>query len=106
MNSTRRNELFKQINTNLNNSISNSTEEYTKIGNNGVCSTTKKNYSKKNKIKDFKTFFYKFGKINNSFNESFNSNSIENQKIFNNTVKSNYICNPVFGSFLDRIENK
>ena len=106
MNSTRRNELLKQINTNFNNTISNSTEEYTKIGNNEVHSTTKKNYSKKSKIKGFKTFFYKFGKINNSFNESFNSNSIENQKIFNNTVKSNYICNPVFGSFLDRIENK
>ena len=106
MNSTRRNELFKQINTNLNNSISNSTEEYTKIGNNGVYSTTKKNYSKKNKIKDFKTFFYKFGKINNSFNESFKSNSLENHNIFNNTVKSNYICNPVFGTFIDRIENK
>ena len=106
MNSTRRNGLFKQINKNFNNTISNSTEECSKIGNNGGHSTNKKNYSQKSKIKEFKTFFYKFGKINNSFNESFKSNSIENQNIFNNFAKSNYICNPIFGSFLDRIDNK
>ena len=57
MNSTRRNGLLKQINTNFNNTISNSTEEYTKIGNNGVCSTNKKIIPKKIKLKILKPFF-------------------------------------------------
>ena len=90
MSSTRKNGLLKRINTNSSNyTISNSIDDYSKTENNEIYSTSKKNY-KKSKIKSFKTFFNKFGKINNSFNESFKYNSIYSQNILNNTVKSRY----------------
>ena len=105
MNSTVKNKLYK-INTNFNNySISKSIEN-NKTEKNEISNSTEKKYYK-TKFNNFKKLFYKFGKINTSFNDSFKQNSIENQKqnVLNNTIQSKYDCNPVFGSFLDRIDN-
>ena len=105
MNSTVKNKFFK-INTNFNNySISKSIEN-NKIEKNEITNSTEKKYYK-SKFNNFKKLFYKFGKINSSFNDSFKQNSIENQNqnLLNNTVQSKYDCNPVFSSFLDRIDN-
>ena len=90
MNTGLKKRLLKQISTNFNNcTITNLTQD-----NNEINCSSKKDYN--TKLQGFKTFFYKFRKLNNTFNDSFKQNSIE---------KTKYICNPVFGSFLDRIEN-
>ena len=103
MNSTRKNGVFKKINTNSNNFLlSNSIEDYCKTESNEVKSISKKKYNK-NKLKGFKGFKFKI--ISKSLNESSKENLNDNQIMLNNTVKTRYFCNPVFGEFFDRFDN-
>ena len=94
MNSGIRDQLFKEDkNTYTQFTASNSTEDLNKLEssnqNTNMNSTSKKKYNNR--------FFYKFKKIN-SFNESYKDNSF-------NHIKTEYICNPIFCSFLNRIEH-
>jgi len=94
MNSGIRDQLFKEDkNTYTQFTTSNSTEDLNKLEssnqNTNMNSTSKKKYNNR--------FFYKFKKIN-SFNESYKDNSF-------NHIKTEYICNPIFCSFLNRIEH-
>ena len=115
INSGLKDRLFKELRGNYNNFITlNSIEEYNKTDSNENESQNQNqsasnliyNYNKnKKEHKRFKTFFYQFKKINNSFNESFKDNTSENN-LFEDKIKSKFVCNPIFGSFLNRNENE
>lgn len=115
INSGLKDRLFKEYSGNYNNFITlNSIEEYNKTDSNENENENENqstsnlifNYNKNKKDhKRFKTFFYQFKKINNSFNESFKDNTSENN-LFEGKIKSKFVCNPIFGSFLNRNENK
>ena len=113
INSGLKDRLFKELRGNYNNFITlNSIEEYNKTDSNEnenenqSASNLIYNYNKnKKEHKRFKTFFYQFKKINNSFNESFKDNTSENN-LFEDKIKSKFVCNPIFGSFLNRNGNE
>jgi hypothetical protein len=104
--------LYKELRGNYNNFITlNSIEEYNQTdwneneNENKSASNLMYNYNKKKKEhKRFKTFFYQFKKINSSFNESFKDNTSENN-LFEDKIKSKFVCNPIFSSFLNRKGN-
>ena len=104
MTSAVKNHLFSQNNSNINNfNFANSVEDFNREYFKKHNSTSKKHYNKC-KLKGINNYFY-IGK-DSKFNDSSNQNSIENHNILSyNTVIPNYICNPVFDTFLDRIEN-
>ena len=112
INSGLKDRLFKELRGNYNNFITlNSIEEYNKTDSNEYenenqsASNLIYNYNKnKKEHKRFKTFFYQFKKINNTFNESFKENTSENN-LFEDKIKSKFVCNPIFGSFLNRNRN-
>jgi hypothetical protein len=113
INSGLKDRLFKELRGNYNNFITlNSIEEYNKTDSNEYenenqsASNLIYNYNKnKKEHKRFKTFFYQFKKINNTFNESFKENTSENN-LFEDKIKSKFVCNPIFGSFLNRNGNE
>jgi hypothetical protein len=112
INSGLKDRLFKELRGNYNNFITlNSIEEYNQTdwneneNENKSASNLMYNYNKKKKEhKRFKTFFYQFKKINSSFNESFKDNTSENN-LFEDKIKSKFVCNPIFSSFLNRKGN-
>ena len=82
--------LLSQFNGNCNNfTMTNLTQDY--IDNNKFNLSSQKSQNYIRKLNGFKTFYLQFRKINDSFKR----NSID---------KSEIVCNPIFGSFLDRIE--
>ena len=113
INSGLKDRLFNEFRGNYNNFITlNSIEEYSKTDSNEnenrkqSASNLIYNYNKnKKEHKRFKTFFYQFKKINSSFNESFKDNTSENN-FFEDKMKSKFVCNPIFGSFLNRNEKQ
>mgnify|MGYP006873030264 CR=1 FL=1 len=113
INSRLKDRLFRELKGNYKNFMTlNSIEEYNKTdineneNENQSASNLIYNYNKnKKEHKRFKTFFYQFKKINSSFNESFKDNTSDNN-LFEDRIKSKFVCNPIFGSFLNRNEDE
>ena len=114
--------IFKEIKfNNKNYTANNSFEDINKINNNNdndndnvddIKTTSKKLNKNQNNKNRHMLFFYKFKKINtlnkyNSLNITKSSPYENNNSInyYNVSNKSNYICNPIFCSFLNRNED-